>query len=55
MSGRIGFVILHYNAIRETIDCVNSIMKNIDTDNYFIIIVDILYIFFSSLSNLLYN
>lgn len=40
MSGRIGFVILHYNAIRETIDCVNSIMKNIDTDNYFIIIVD---------------
>lgn len=40
MSGRIGFVILHYNAIKETVDCVNSIMNNIDTDNYFIIIVD---------------
>ncbi len=40
MEERIGFVILHYNAIKETVDCVNSIMNNIDTDNYFIIIVD---------------
>ena len=40
MEERIGFVILHYNAIKETVDCVNSIINNIDTDDYFIIIVD---------------
>ncbi|BDZ77037.1 glycosyltransferase [Claveliimonas bilis] len=40
MYERIGFVILHYNAIKETIDCVNSIINNIDTDDYFIIVVD---------------
>ncbi|MBE5881052.1 MAG: glycosyltransferase family 2 protein [Lachnospiraceae bacterium] len=36
----IAFVILHYNAIKETIQCVESIEKNIDTDNYAVIIVD---------------
>ncbi|BDZ79037.1 glycosyltransferase [Claveliimonas bilis] len=40
MSGRIGFVILHYNVISETMACVNSIIQNIDTDDYYIIIVD---------------
>lgn len=40
MNGSIGFIILHYNAIKETIDCVDSIVKNIDTDNYYIVIVD---------------
>lgn len=36
----IAFVVLHYNAIKETIDCVESIQKNIDTDSYCIVIVD---------------
>lgn len=40
MNETIGFVILHYNAIKETIDCVNSIIFNIDTEKYYIIIVD---------------
>lgn len=37
---RLGFVILHYQALNETIACVNSIFKRIDTTNYEIIIVD---------------
>lgn len=36
----IAFVILNYNLYDETINCVNSIHANIDTDNYIIIIVD---------------
>lgn len=40
MKAKIGFVILHYNAIKETIDCVNSIVENIDTDDFKIVIVD---------------
>lgn len=40
MEGSIGFVILHYNAIKETADCVASIVSRIDTDNYHIVIVD---------------
>lgn len=36
----IGFIILHYQVYEETINCVNSIIKNIDTDAYKIIIVD---------------
>ncbi len=39
-SHKIGFVILHYNAIKETIDCVNSIKDRIDSVQYHIIIVD---------------
>lgn len=27
MKYKIGFVVLHYNAIKETIDCVESIKK----------------------------
>ena len=40
MGQRIGFVVLHYNAIKETIDCINSIKERIDTENYYVIIVD---------------
>lgn len=40
MNERIGFVILHYNVINETIACVDSIIKNIDTDDYYIVVVD---------------
>lgn len=40
MNQRLGFVILHYNAIKETIDCIESIEKRIDTDNYHIVVVD---------------
>lgn len=36
----ISFVILHYNVIDETINCVNSIKNNIDSNNYHIVIVD---------------
>ena len=36
----IGFVILHYNTMRETADCAESIKKKIDTPNYHIVIVD---------------
>lgn len=34
----IGFVILHYNAIDETINCIDSIKKNVN--EYFICVVD---------------
>jgi GT2 family glycosyltransferase len=34
------FVILHYRVMDETINCVESIVKNIDTTDYTIIIVD---------------
>lgn len=37
---KIGFVILHYRVINETIACIESIIKNIDTKNYQIIVVD---------------
>ena len=40
MGQKLGFVILHYNAMKETIDCVNSIKKKIDAKQYHIIIVD---------------
>lgn len=36
----ITFIILHYNVVNETINCINSIQKNIDTTNYHIIVVD---------------
>ncbi|MCD7929408.1 MAG: glycosyltransferase [Clostridiales bacterium] len=36
----ITFVILHYNVTNETYNCVSSIKENIDTKNYYIIIVD---------------
>ncbi len=34
------FIILNYNIVKETLDCVRSIEKNIDTDSYHILIVD---------------
>jgi GT2 family glycosyltransferase len=37
---KITFIILHYCAIQETIECVNSIKNKIDTENYEILIVD---------------
>ena len=40
MDKKIVFVILHYNAIQETENCVESIEKKIDTKNYHIVIID---------------
>lgn len=37
---KIVFLILHYMVENETINCVNSIVNNIDTNNYEIVIVD---------------
>ena len=37
---KIGFVILHYQVIDQTIKCIQSIIKKIDTTNYEIIVVD---------------
>jgi GT2 family glycosyltransferase len=37
---KISFLILHYKNISETIECVESILKNVNYDNYDIIIVD---------------
>lgn len=37
---KFGFLILHYYAIDETINCVNSIKEMINTTNYVIVIVD---------------
>lgn len=34
------FVILNYNIVTETINCVRSIIEHIDTDYYHIIVVD---------------
>lgn len=34
------FVILHYNVMEETIECVNSIKEKLSNNNYFIVIVD---------------
>lgn len=37
---KIGFVILHYNAIQETMDCVKSIEEKLDERDFHIVIVD---------------
>ncbi|MXQ72980.1 glycosyltransferase [Clostridiaceae bacterium DONG20-135] len=34
------FLILHYNVIDETMNCIASIKKLVDTDNYAIVVVD---------------
>ena len=34
------FLILHYQTEEDTVDCINSILKNIDYDNYNIVVVD---------------
>ncbi|SFL52740.1 Glycosyltransferase, GT2 family [Lachnospiraceae bacterium KH1T2] len=36
----IAFVVLHYNALETTVNCIKSIKKNIDTALYKIIVVD---------------
>lgn len=36
----IAFVILNFNLVDETVDCVNSIKTNLDTSSYHIVIVD---------------
>lgn len=36
----ISFIILHYNVVDETINCVNSIKNNINSNNYHIVIAD---------------
>lgn len=40
MEYKIGFVILHYNSYKETIQCAKSIIQKLDTENYEIIVVD---------------
>lgn len=37
---KISFVILHYITLNDTIECIESILNNIEYDNYNIIIVD---------------
>lgn len=39
-NDRFGFVILHYNTINETLDCIESIKKIIKTDHLCIVVVD---------------
>lgn len=36
----VGFVILHYLVEKETIECINTIIRNIDTNSYSIVVVD---------------
>lgn len=36
----IGVIILHYNNIEDTLECVNSFINNLDTDNYFLLVFD---------------
>lgn len=40
MEINIAFVVLHYNVFQETINCVRSIISNIDTEKYIVIVVD---------------
>lgn len=40
MQIEIGFVILHYQVLKETIACITSIKEKIDTSHYCIIVVD---------------
>lgn len=40
MGTSIGFVILHYNVVKETKDCVVSIVRNLQGKDYGIVIVD---------------
>jgi len=37
---KIAFVILHYQTIKETNECVQSIIDNIETNDFYIVIVD---------------
>lgn len=40
MFNKFGFVILHYLAVEDTIECIKSIKEKIDTNNYLIVVVD---------------
>lgn len=40
MEYKIGFVILHYNSYKETIQCAKSIIQKVDTEEYEIVVVD---------------
>src|SRR5699024_3362440 len=40
VKAEIGFVILHYQVLQETLACIASIEAHIDTANYAIIVVD---------------
>lgn len=40
MEYKIGFVILHYNSYKETIQCAKSIVHKLDTKEYEIVVVD---------------
>ena len=36
----IGIIVLHYNNIDDTYNCIASIMNNFDTQSYRVVIVD---------------
>lgn len=40
MKKRIVFIVLHYMAINDTVECINSIRKNFQRDSYHTIVVD---------------
>lgn len=37
---KVGVVILHYNNIEDTLECVESFKNNLDTDSYFLLVFD---------------
>ena len=37
---KIAVMILHYNNVNDTMECVESFEKNLDTDDYFILVFD---------------
>lgn len=39
-NAKFSFVVLHYLSLNDTIECVDSILKNIDYENYYIVVVD---------------
>ena len=47
----IAFVILHYLTINDTVECVESIVNKIDTDNFMLILGMISTYFFTKKSN----
>lgn len=40
MEKKVYFVILHYQTISETVECIESILKNVEYDNKHIVVVD---------------
>jgi GT2 family glycosyltransferase len=37
---RFVFVILHYKAIQDTLECIESVLNNIASDDYSMVVVD---------------